>query len=89
MEGNMGNNNDITVAKTLGYLEKATEDNAKQMEVLSGMLTSHMVKEEKERSSINNRLSLIFVGMAVILVKDTGASGVFGGVLKTFFPLIF
>ena len=90
MEGDkMAGANDIMVAKEMGYLKKASEDNSKQLDILHELLSKHMISEEKERSSINNKLTMMFAGMAVILMKDTGASGMFSGVLKTFFPLLF
>ena len=90
MEGDkMVGANDLMVAKEIGYLKKSSEDNSKQLDVLYDLLNKHMKSEEKDRSGINNKMTMMFGLIIVVLMKDTGASGMFGGVLKTFFPLIF
>lgn len=82
-------NNDVVVAKELGYLRKASEDNSKQIDEFKVLLSSHMTKEDSDRRWLNNKLTVMFVAIAVVLMKDTGASGLFSSVLHTFFPLLF
>jgi len=81
--------NDVVVAKELGYLRHSSENNSKNIDKFFTLLHDHMKGEEKERKSMNNKMTLLFAGVAVILMKDTGASGMFSGILKTFFPLLF
>lgn len=78
--------NDVVVAKEMGYLRATTEANTKNIEKFYELLSSHMMKEEKERKAMDNKLSLLFVGMVWLAVKDTTSSGWFGGILKSVFP---
>jgi len=82
-------NNDVVVAKELGYLRHSSEENSKNIDKFYTLLNNHMESEDKERKAMNNKLMFLAVAMTVTMMKDTGVSGVMGGLLKTFFPFIF
>lgn len=81
--------NDVVVAKELGYLRHSSEENSKNIDKFFVLLEDHMKGEEKERTAMNNKFTMLLITMIVIAMKDTGVTGVLGGVLKTFFPFIF
>ena len=81
-------NNDVIVAKEMGYLRAMTEANTKNIEKFYELLSGHMEKEEKERKAMDTKLTLLGAGVLVMIMKGADFSGGFLGVVKAFFPFL-
>jgi len=80
-------NNDVVVAKEMGYIRATTEANTKNIDKFYILLSGHMAKEEKERKALDWKINIMFIGLTTLLIKDTDvAGGFFTNVLRLFIP---
>lgn len=77
---------DMSMEKDIGYLIRASEDNSKDISKFYELLASHMAAEDKERRALNTKLTFLFVGVLVLMIKDSSLGGTMLSTLQAALP---